>query len=97
MMKVSLDNAVMKGLYEEVIYPEFGNAVEIEGYVKMLEYLRSCIEISKGDKNYNMMLSHELKKIVEGLKDIEEKMLSNMGVAIVSLGSQEFIKSLSKK
>ena len=93
--KVSLDNVVMNEVYQDVILPEFKNALQVDVYVQMLDYIRLNLETSNGEKDLNKMLAHELKKIISGLDTVQDNMQNNMGVAIVSLGSQEFLNNFN--
>lgn len=93
--KVSLDNVVMNEVYQDVILPEFKNALQVDVYVQMLDYIRLNLETSNGEKDLNKILAHELKKIISGLTTVQDNMVTNMGVAIVSLGSQDFINKFN--
>lgn len=97
MNKIELKSADMSALYNEVIYPEFQNAAIIDVYVQMLECLNKNIKFTVSDKNLNIMLEHELNSIIKGLKAVEDKMFQNMSVALVSLGSQDFITEIQNK
>lgn len=97
MNKLELKNDDMSALYNEVIYPEFQNAAIIDVYVQMLECLNKNIQFTVTDKNLNVVLEHELNSIIKGLKAVEDKMVHNMSVALVSLGSQDFITDIQNK
>ena len=97
MNKIELKNADMSALYNEVIYPEFQNAAIIDVYVQMLECLNKNIKYTVNDKNLNIVLEHELNNIIKGLRTVEDKMVQNMSVALVSLGSQDFITEIQNK
>ena len=97
MNKIELKNADMSALYNEVIYPEFQNAAIIDVYVQMLECLNKNIKYTVNDKNLIIVLEHELNNIIKGLRTVEDKMVQNMSVALVSLGSQDFITEIQNK
>lgn len=94
MNKYEIDNDNMAYLYKEVIYPELKNAIMIDAYIEMLDYIRVNLNSSDGDKTLDKMLANEIKSIIKGLQSIGSDMKMNMSTAIIELASQEFINKI---